>query len=81
LNFLPKVKVNFFPWQLDVRNTAASMCKHITPRGLLSNHFDDKQLVAYPANNSIDLQGQAVIADPQGQAVIAPRGNCPSLTQ
>ena len=55
-------KVHFFPWQLDVRNTAASMCKHITPRGLLSVLLDDEQWSAYPANISIDPQGQVVIA-------------------
>ena len=57
-------KVNFFPWQLDVRNTAASMCKHITPRGLLTVLLDDEQWAAYPAN---------ITTDPQGQEVIAPR--------
>ena len=56
-------KLNYFPWQLNVRNAAAALCKTITPRGLLSVVLEDDQWQAYPANISIDAQGAAVIAD------------------
>ena len=55
-------KVNYFPWQLNVRNAAAALCKTITPRGLLSLVLEDDQWQAYPANVSIDAQGATVIA-------------------
>ena len=55
-------KVNYFPWQLNVRNAAAALCKTITPRGLLSVVLEDDQWQAYPANVSIDAQGATVIA-------------------
>ncbi len=55
-------KVNYFPWQLDVRNSAASMCKHITARGLLSTLLTNEQSEQYPANITVDAQGQVAIA-------------------
>ena len=56
-------KLNYFPWQLNVRNAAAALCKTITPRGLLSVVLEDDQWQSYPANISIDAQGTTVIAD------------------
>ena len=44
--------VAFYAWELDVRNTAASICKAIT----------DAQWNAYAANISTDQNGQLVIA-------------------
>ncbi len=55
-------KLNYFPWQLNVRNAAAAMCKTITPRGLLSVVLEDDQWQVYPANISIDAQGATAIA-------------------
>ncbi len=55
-------KLNFFSWEVAVRNAAAAICKPITPRGLLSPVLTDPQLNAYPANISVDAQGQQVIA-------------------
>ena len=52
-----------------MRNAAAAICKPITPRGLLSLVLTDPQWNAYPANISVDAQGQQVIA---------PRYNPPS---
>ena len=49
-------------WELDVRNTAASIGKAITPRGLLSLVLTNAQWNAYAANISIDQNGQLVIA-------------------
>jgi hypothetical protein len=54
--------VSLYPWELDIRNTAASLCKAITPRGLLSLVLTDAQWDAYAANISVDANGQAVIA-------------------
>ena len=55
-------KVNFFPWQIEVCNVAASLCKTISPRGLLSLVLTDTQWNEYPANTTTDAQGNAVIA-------------------
>ena len=54
--------VAFYAWELDVRNTAASLCKAITARGLLSLVLNDAQWSAYAANISVDQNGQTVIA-------------------
>ena len=54
--------VNFFPWQKDVRTQAAGQCKHITATGLLSVLLTDQQWAEYPSNNSIDAQGNPVLA-------------------
>ncbi len=54
-------KVNFFPWQIEVCNIAASLCKTISPRGLLSLVLMDTQWNEYPVNTTIDSQGNAVI--------------------
>ena len=55
-------KLNFFPWEVAVRNAAATICKTISPRGLLSLVLTDPQWIVYPANLSVDAQGQQVIA-------------------
>ncbi len=55
-------KIHFFPWELEVRNAAASLCRTITPRGLLSVLLTDEQWNAYSANRTVDAQGQVVIA-------------------
>jgi hypothetical protein len=55
-------KLNFFPWEVAVRNAAATICKTISPRGLLSLVLTDPQWNVYPANLSVDAQGQQVIA-------------------
>ena len=55
-------KMNFFPWELAVIDAAASRCKGLTPRGLLSTLLTDKQWDEYPANLSLDANGQQVIA-------------------
>ena len=70
LNLDEDPKVQFFPWELEVRNVAASMCKTITPRGLLSVLLTDEQWNAYSAN---------ITVDPQGLVVIAPRFTPPQL--
>ena len=54
--------VNFFPWELDVRNAAASTCKAISPLRLLSLVLTDPQWDAYPANQIVNQAGLAVIA-------------------
>jgi hypothetical protein len=54
--------VKFFPWELDVRNAAASTCKAITPRGLLSLVLTDPQWDAYPANQIVTQAGLPGIA-------------------
>jgi hypothetical protein len=54
--------VNFFPWELDVRNAAASMCKAISPRGHLSLVLTDPQWDVYPANQIVNQAGQPDIA-------------------
>jgi hypothetical protein len=53
-------KVNFFPWQIEVCNVAASLCKTISPRGLLSLVLTDTQWNEYPSYTT-DAQGNAVI--------------------
>jgi hypothetical protein len=55
-------KMIFFPWELAVIYAAASKCKGLTPRGLLSTLLTDKQWNEYPANLSVDSDGQQVIA-------------------
>jgi hypothetical protein len=50
--------VNFFPWELDVRNAAASTCKAISPRGLLSLVLTDLQWDVYPVNQIVNQAGQ-----------------------
>jgi hypothetical protein len=55
-------KVAFFPWELDMRNVAASICKTLTPRGLLSLLLTDEQWPFYSTNISIDDQGHVLIA-------------------
>jgi hypothetical protein len=54
--------VSFYSWELDVQSTAASLCKAITPRGLLTLVLTDVQSDAYVANISVDANGQTVIA-------------------
>ena len=54
--------MSFYPWELAVRNAAASVCKAITPRGLLSLVLTDPQWDAYGANQIFDQAGHAVIA-------------------
>jgi hypothetical protein len=39
--------VMFFPWQLDVHDTAAGMAKSIHPNGLLSEILTPAQWAAY----------------------------------
>jgi hypothetical protein len=55
-------KMIFFPWELAVIDALASRCKGLTPRGLLSALLTDKQWDEYPANLSLDANGQQVIA-------------------
>ena len=38
--------VNFFPWEMDVHDTAASMAKSLHPNGLLSAVLTDEQWAA-----------------------------------
>jgi hypothetical protein len=57
MNLEEDPKVQFFPWELEVHNVAASMCKTITPRGLLSVLLTDQQWNSYSANLGIDQQG------------------------
>ncbi len=54
--------VNFFPWQKDVRTQASSLCKHITPTGLLSILLTDQQWAEFPSNTTMNQQGQPVLA-------------------
>lgn len=56
-------KMRFFPWELNVRNAAAALCKTITPRGLLSVVLEDDQWQAYPTNITSDAHGTLVIAN------------------
>lgn len=55
-------KTNFFPWEIAVIDAAASRCKTLTPRGLLSALLTVEQWNTYPANLSVDGNGQQVIA-------------------
>ena len=55
-------RVNYFPWELEVRNSAASLCKNQHPRGLLSSLLTVAQWNDYAANSSVDAQGTIVIA-------------------
>jgi hypothetical protein len=54
--------VMFFPWQLDVHDTAAGMAKSIHLNGLLSEILTPEQWAAYPGNTIVDAQGQPQIA-------------------
>ena len=51
-------QVSFFPWEMEVQDTAASMAQSIHPQGLLSAILTDEQWAAYPGNSTTDLQGQ-----------------------
>ncbi len=55
-------KTNLFPWELAVIDAASSRCKALTPRGLLSALLTTEQWNTYPANLSVDANGQQVIA-------------------
>ena len=55
--------VNFFPWEMDIHDTAAGMAKSIHQNGLLSAILVDAQWAAYPGNTSINPNGQVQIAD------------------
>ena len=54
--------VNFFPWEIDVQDTAASMAKSIHPLGLLSEVLTDEQWAVYPGNAVMDQNGQIQLA-------------------
>jgi hypothetical protein len=54
--------VNFSPWEIDVRNAAASQCKNLCSTGLLSLLFTNEQWASYPTNTSFDAQGNLIIA-------------------
>ncbi len=54
--------LTFFSWEIKVRTTAASLCKAMTPRGLLSLVLTDAQWNAYSAKRSVDQAGNLVIA-------------------
>jgi hypothetical protein len=55
-------RVNYSPWELEVRNSAASLCKNQHPRGVLSVLLTIAQWNDYAANSSIDANGNIVIA-------------------
>jgi hypothetical protein len=55
-------RVNYFPWELEVRSRAASLCKNQQPRGLLSVLLTVAQWNDYAANSSVDAHGTIVIA-------------------
>jgi hypothetical protein len=57
-------RVNFFPWELEVRNEAASVCKTLCHTGLLSTLLTNAQWANYPTNITTDSQGNVVIAPP-----------------
>ena len=48
--------VSFFPWKLDVHDTASGMAKSIDPRGLLSEILTDEEWAAYPGNKTTDAK-------------------------
>ena len=50
--------VNFFPWEMDIHDTAASMAKSLHPNGLLSAVLTDEQWARYPGNTVPDANGQ-----------------------
>jgi hypothetical protein len=50
--------VTFFPWEIDVQDTAAGLAKSIHPLGLLSAVLTDEQWAAYPGNAVPDQAGQ-----------------------
>jgi hypothetical protein len=51
-------QVSFFPWRLDVHDTAAGLAKSIHPNGLLSSILTDAEWAAYPGNTTVDGNGQ-----------------------
>ncbi len=55
-------QVSFFPWLLDVHDTAAGMAKSIHPNGLLSSILTDAEWAAYPGNSMVDGNGQTQVA-------------------
>ena len=50
--------VNFFPWEMDIHDTAASLAKSLHPNGLLSAVLTDEQWATYPGNTVTDANGQ-----------------------
>jgi hypothetical protein len=54
-------RVNFLPWELDVRNSAASSCKTLCRTGLLSSLLTNEQWTDYPTNITTDAQGNVAI--------------------
>jgi hypothetical protein len=56
-------QVSYFPWRLDVHDTAAGMAKSIHPNGLLSSILTDAEWAAYPGNATLDGNGQIQVAD------------------
>ncbi len=54
--------VAFFPWKLDVQDTASGLAKSIHPMGLLSIILSDAEWAAYPGNSSTDANGQLVLS-------------------
>ena len=54
-------RVNFFPWELDVRNSAAASCKTLCRTGLLSSVLTTEQWADYPTNITTDAQGNVTI--------------------
>ncbi len=64
--------VSFFPWKLDVHDTASGLAKSIDPRGLLSDILTDEELATYPGNTTTDVNGQVQIA---------PRYQAPAYTE
>ena len=50
--------VNFFPWEMDIHDTAAGMATSLHPLGLLSAVLTDEQWATYPGNTFTDANGQ-----------------------
>ncbi len=60
-------RVNFFPWELDVRNSATASCKTLCRTGLLSSLLKNAQWADYPTNITTDAQGNVAITPPARQ--------------
>ena len=53
--------VNFFPWEMDIHDTAAGMATSLHPLGLLSAILTDEQWALYPGNTVTDANGQVQV--------------------
>jgi hypothetical protein len=54
--------VTFFPWEMEVQDTAAGMAKTLHDQGLLSAILTDEQWADHPGNSVFDQQGNLQVS-------------------